>query len=54
MTIPKGDTVASKIEKSVNPKKKVLSKEVESIFMERDDEYEYEETEGSFLPKGDN
>ena len=33
--------------KSFNPKKKVLSKEVESIFMERDDEYEYEETEGA-------
>ena len=47
MTIPKGDIVASKIEKSVNPKKKVLSKEVESIFMDRDDEYEFEENEGA-------
>lgn len=47
MTIPKSDTVALKIEKSFNPKKKVLSKEVESIFMERYDEYEYEETEGA-------
>ena len=38
---------------SINPKKKVLSKEVESIFMERDDEYEFEETVGGYLPKGD-
>lgn len=54
MTIPKGDTNTSKKEKSIIPKKKVLSKEVETIFMERDDEYEYEETIGGFLPKGDN
>lgn len=30
-----------------------MSKEIETIFLEREDEYEYEETVGGQLPKGD-